>query len=111
MEIIIWILTGIILSEVLFIFWTKWMKNCKDEYNTFYIKNFVLRKFTSLFLAGLFMYTQFTIVYIDLSSNDFSLLEYPRYELFIWEFLIIAGILLFFYINKKISDKILGKIK
>jgi hypothetical protein len=108
LEIILWIAAGIIISEIIFIWWTKRIKEgiFIDE-----VDGFGFRKFFSLLFAACFMFIQFAIVYGNKEAIYFNQLSMslPRYENLLYELLIIGGIVLLVYINKKISDKILNE--
>lgn len=96
LEIILWLVVGLIISEVIFILLTKLMK--KDKYN--WGDSFISRKAKSLIVGYLFLFVQYLIVF-DVRDNG----EYIR---LLWEIGIIGFLVLFFYINKKINNKILN---
>jgi hypothetical protein len=108
LEIFIWIGIAIIISEVIFIIWTKWYKKNEDEYNIFSQSGdtFLSRKIISLLIGGLFTFIQFAVVWCS-NEKEFNLVNIPRYEFLLYEVIIIGFIALFFLINKKINDYIL----
>lgn len=106
LEIILWIAAGLIISEVIFIIWTKKAKKNADyKMGISNTGDYFGRKILSLFFGGFFTFIQYTIVFI--TKDGFN--EIGNYERLIYEVLIIGFLVLFFYINKKISDKILNE--
>jgi magnesium-transporting ATPase (P-type) len=110
---ILWIATGLIISEVIFILWTKYIKTHNSDSYDYYFnpliivgENFIGRKFFSMLLALLIITIQACIVF---GASETFFFGTPHYENLIYEALIIGAIVLFFYINKKINDKILNK--
>ena len=106
LERILWFVAFIVITEVIFILWTKRIK--KGNYNDFGIidigEDFILRKIGSSLFSSFIIVLNFILVWMD---NNNIITENPRYINILYELLIIIGIRIFFYINKKINDKIL----
>ncbi|MCK9429527.1 MAG: hypothetical protein M0R17_05945 [Candidatus Omnitrophica bacterium] len=101
-EIICWIVAGIILSEVVFIIWTK-----KDKDNEV---NWVGRKIISLLGTFLFMLIQIGIG-CGFKGNIVDSFNFINYVNYLYELLIILSIGILFGINYLIQKKINGKTK
>ncbi len=100
LELILWIISGIIISEIVYFYI---MRYYYDEDTDI---NWVGIKLLSLLGSGGFTMLQAGIVFGF--HNTFSDLK-PHYIRLLWEFLIISGIVLFFLFNKWLGKKITKK--
>lgn len=91
-ELIGWIGAGILISEIIFILL---IKNVQSE-------SWIHTKVIALMLGGVFTLIQSTIVF-ELGSETLYTGN-SNYMNLLWEVLIIGGIVLFFWLNKKLAD-------
>lgn len=112
-EIILWIASFIIISELLFIFWLKGVKK-KEEKEEDYIPlipsdEWITIKILSFIYTSFFFLIQFGIVGALNHKNlriDFTNLHYIN---LLYEALVILIIAVFYLVNKMIYKKIEGK--
>jgi len=98
LELILWIASGIVIMEGLFIYI---LKN-ESISNSLLILDWVGAKIFAIFFTGIFMLIQYGIVFGE--ENGFGqIAHYIRLQ---YEFLIILGIVILFLINRFIAKKI-----
>lgn len=115
LELILWIVAVMISSEILYIFWGIYAKKHPEkDYHGKIIGDgkydWVSRKLFSLIGGGLFILSQYFIVFIGCLVNECNFTA-RNYIYLLYEFLIIVGIGLFFWVNYLINKKIMGKKK
>lgn len=108
LEIILWIVAGLLMSEVLYICWTRYCKKHKDdkEYISSFIfggEHWICRKICSLLIIVVFIFLQLGIV------SNFGDLTGIHYENLLYEIIIIGLLIIFFLGNKLINTKIMEK--
>jgi hypothetical protein len=91
LELILWIASGIIIWEIIYILFIKYL-DYDEEY-------WLEAKLYSLFVIVFFMGIQVTLVFANENNT-------AHYINLLWEFLIIIGLTLFFLLNKWIAKKI-----
>jgi hypothetical protein len=104
LEIILWVASWILVSEIIFIFLLK-NKSCKEM---FYMSNWVVQKLFALAFGVLFIIVQVDIVS---EGGEPSISNFGvgfHYINLLYELIIIIGVGVLFFINKKIADKING---
>lgn len=105
-ELICWIASWILVSEGLFIFFLK-NKDCIDWFKDSGF-GWIIKKVCALLCGAVFIFVQLLIVTDDVLIEAFTSANF-HYINILYEFLIILGLIIFFFINKKIADKINGK--
>jgi hypothetical protein len=107
LEVILWIIFGIILSEIIYFFWYKYTCENENEYYIFESNQWILIKILSYLFGALFMVMQSMIV------GDKSCIEFfcgnRNYSNLIYELFVIGAIILLYYINKWIAKYILKR--
>jgi len=96
LELILWIVAGVIISEILFVIALRTNFMLKPKKRTRF--DWIGEKVGCLLMGSLFMGLQYGITLID--TGD------VRYINLLYEFLIIGGICFFFWINYLIQKKI-----
>ena len=103
LELILWILAGIVVSEIIFILWYK--KECKQEEDSDGIRmNWMGVKIGSFLIGSFFTFTQYMIICWDILNEVEGTIVH--YEYLLYELAIFLVIGLFFLINKSIANKI-----
>ena len=107
LELILWILAGIVVSEIIFIFWYK--NVCKrkedlDDILLFSKEEWFYVKIMSFLIGSLFIFIQYTLVFCGIINKVEGAI--PHYEYLLYELGILLIIGAFFCINKLIANKI-----
>lgn len=97
LEVWLWIIAGVIISEIIFIVWHR--HNCKNKNVNSY--DWIFTKLISFFIGGFFIFIQAFIVLHGFDTQ----IENPvaHYEYLIYELIILGAITLLFLINKQIA--------
>lgn len=109
----LWIIAGIVLSEIIFIFWYR--HACKNEGNefkglfTFDSDDWWIIKILSLLIGGFFTFFQFVITCVSSCGEETFVCPIHHYEYLLYEFLVIVVVVLFFMFNKWLIKKINGE--
>lgn len=107
LELILWIVAGIILSEGLYILgFTKFKKELEIE-----LENWKGMKILSFIVAFIFLGFQYIILSTHRGVEQILSLGEISYIRILYEVLIISGIVLFFYGNKKLAEHLCKKGK
>ena len=106
LELILWIIAGIIISEILFIFAYK-----NEWYSSiiFYPDNWMDYKFLSFIIGGMFTSVNYVIVFNDKLNCIKGEVCTANYINILWSFLVLGEIGLLFLINYGIKELIDGR--
>ncbi len=109
-ELILWIVSYILLSEILFIFWQK--HNIKNGHKDSYVRDFftlgykewLYTKFMSFLFMGLVFFIQ--LIILGEPQNNMPTLEGLNYINLVYELIAIVIVLSIYKINKLIVNKL-----
>lgn len=96
LELILWLVTGFIISEGIFI--SSFFRHTTEEW--------FVQKIIAFFIGAGFMFIQMAIVFRTENMEILFDFTNPHYIYLFYEVLIIIGIGILFFINKLIADKL-----
>jgi hypothetical protein len=99
-EIILWIVAGLVIEEVFYVIWY-YRNNRNKEHDWVSKKEWWEIKIGSIMITMMFMMSQVVILGIPFPENGGLIFHYIN---LLYEFLVVGTVALLFYLNKRLAD-------